>query len=261
MERTVVNSKDKDGKDLVAVVYKPTAKQLLDAQIVASNKFKECLKAGVMLRASIEEELTKQGIWDKDKEAELTEIGKKINNAERKLARGGVDGFKKSEARDLALQMKDWRIRQTELVLLRRQLDDWTCESQAENTEFDYLVSVCSTTEDGRPLFSNLDDYRERAEEQVAFDVAAALAKLRNKVDLSWLDNLPENIFLKTNGFVDDKGRLVRKDGRLVDRDGKLINDIGRFVNEENELVDLNGLRVDEEGKPIETFTPWDSEE
>lgn len=260
MERKVVNTKDENGKDKVIQVFKPTAKQLLEAQIVAANKFKECLKAGVMLKAFVEEELTKQGLWSDDKEKEFKDISKKLNDAERKLARGGANGFKKSDARELALQMKDLRVRQTELFLIKRQLDDWTCEAQAENAEFDYLVSVCSQTEDSRPLFNSPEDYREKAELQYAFDAARALAELRNKIDTSWVDDLPENKFLKKQGFIDDKGRLVRKDGKLIDREGKLINEEGRFVDEDGNLVDRDGNPVDKDGRPIETFVEFAEE-
>lgn len=257
MERKVVSTKNDEGKDITIVVYKPSSKQLLEAQVVASNKFKECLKAGVMLKSSVEEELIKQGVWNKEKENELQELGKKLNEAERKLARGAAGGFKKSEARELALNMKDWRIKQTDLFLSKNQLDNWTCEAQAENTEFDYLVATCSKTEDGRPLFETLDDYRERADKPYAFDAATALAQLRNKIDLSWIDKLAENRFLRENGFTNDKGQLINSAQKLIDRDGKLISENGRFVDEENNFVDRDGQKVDADGNVVETFIPW----
>lgn len=256
-ERKVITSKDKDGKDLVLVVNKPNAKQLTDAQIVASNTFKEAVKKGGLLRAKLNEELATQGLWDKEKENKLIDLSRKINDGERRLARGGAGGFTKEEAKKLALDMRKYRNEQAQLLEKSRELDVYTIESQAENARFDYLVSVCVTFEDSRPAFASYEDYKEKATETYAADAAAALGELLYKIDTKLVDNLPENKFLKEYKFVDEKLRLVNKEGKLITEDGKLIDENNRYVNEEGKYVDVNGNLVDEAGNPIEVFVPF----
>jgi hypothetical protein len=260
-ERKVINTKDSADKDVIIVVTKPNAKNLTAAQIVSSNTFTELVRAGVMLRTKLTEELTKQGLWDDAKEAEIKELATKINEGERKLAAGGAGGFKKSEARQLALDMRGYRIRQTELLSIRTSYDEWTVEGQAENARFDYLVSLCTTWEDTRPCYTSLEDYRERATEPYSVAAAEALAEMMYKFDTKWVFELPENKFLKEQGFVDDKFRLINKDGKLINTEGKLINENGRFVDAEGNFVDASGKRVDDKGNAVEEFVPYASEE
>ena len=260
-EFKMVNTKTMDDKDAVIVVFKPSAKQLRDAQIVASNTFAELVKSKTMVRAKLDEYMVEQGLWDDKKEQELKDLSKKINEGERKLAAGGAGGFKKSEARQLALDMRDWRVRQTELLTSRRQLDEWTVEGQVENTRFDYLVSVCSNWQDKKPIFESLENYRDRATEPYAVAAAEALAEMMYKIDDKWIYDLPENKFLQSNKFVDEELRLINKDGKLVNREGKLINKEGRFIDEAGKFVDVNGNPVDEQGNAVVEFVEFAPED
>lgn len=257
---TLVNTKTSDDKDVVVLVKKPTAKQLREAQIVASNAFAELVKSKTMVRAKLNEYMIEQGLWDDTKETELKDLVTKLNEGERKLLAGGAGGFKRSEARQLALDMQDYRMRQGELLAIRTQLDEWTVEGQVENTRFDYLVSVCALWEDSRPIYDSLENYRDRASEPFSVAAATALSELMYKIDDKWAQNLPENKFLKANNFVDEKLRLVNKEGKLITRDGKLINENGRYINEEGKFVDVNGNLVDEQGNPVIEFVPFAEE-
>lgn len=260
VEHKIVNTKDTNNKDMVVIVHKPNSKHLRDAQIASSNAFKEAIKAGALLRAKLDEYMIEQGLWDENKEKELMDLAHKINEGERKLARGGAGGFTKSAAKQLALDMRKYRMKQAELLSKRRQLDEYTVEGQAENTRFDYLVSVCTKHEDGKSVFDDLENYRENSSHQYSVDAASALADMMYRFDSKWEDNLPENKFLKSQGFVDDKLRLINKDGKLVNVDGKLIDEGGRFINEDGKFIDRDGNLVDDNGNPIEEFVPFAEE-
>ena len=237
------------------------SKQLRDAQLASVKAFKEACDNGAYLRANLDKHMREQGLWDDDKEKELRDLNKNITDGERKLAKGKASGLTKNGCRDLAINMKKWRARQVDLLSSRRSLDEFTAEGQAENTRFDYLVSACVFNEDERPTFNGLDDYKDKSTEPYAVLVATTLATMLYNFDDKYEHNLPENKFLRTYKFTDDKNRLINKDGHLVDESGKLINEDGRFIDENGNFIDVNGNRVDKDGNPLEEFVPFDDDE
>lgn len=256
----LIKTQNEKGEEVTLVVRTPNAKQLRDAQLASVKAFKEACDNKAYLRANLDEVMREQGLWNDNKEKELKELNKNINDGERKLAKGGAGGFKKNEAKELAINMKRWRARQVDLLSSRRSLDEYTAEGQAENTRFDYLVSVCVFNEDEQQTFNGLEDYRNRSTEQYAIIAATTLATMLYNFDDKYDHNLPENKFLRTYKFTDEKNRLINKDGHLVDETGKLVNEEGRYVNEKEELVDINGNKVDKDGNPIEEFVPFDED-
>lgn len=250
-------TKDENGKELDVVLNSPTATQLKEAQIVSAGAFQEAVKNKLMFREKLQDYLREQGIWDDQKEQELLDVTGKLNDGERRLKRGGAGGFTKAQARDLALQMRKWRVRQAELLSKTRELDVYTVQAYAENARFDYLVSACSKYDDGRKIFSGLDDYREKANLSYAIEIATKFAKLMNDFDEDWEKKLPENEFLIKYKFANEGLMLVNEKGQLVDESGKLINDQGRYINENNEYVDREGNKVDANGNPLEEFVAF----
>ena len=108
-----------------------------------------------------------------------------------------------------------------------------------------------------QPYFNNLEDYLNRATEEVAISGAQNLANMVYGLDNNYESNLPENRFLKKYKFVDDKLRLIDKKGRLVDEDGRLIDENGRYINEQGVFVDKYGNEIDEDGEYIVTPEPF----
>jgi hypothetical protein len=102
-----------------------------------------------------------------------------------------------------------------------------------------------------------MEDYLNRATEQVAVLGAQNLANMLYGLDSDYENNLPENKFLKKYKFVDDKLRLIDKQGRLIDEEGRLIDESGRFINDKGEFVDKFGNRVDFDGNYVVEFKPF----
>jgi hypothetical protein len=260
MGKTVVNTKDENGTDMVVLVRKPNSVDITNAQLAQNKAFREAIEKGLLLREKIEAYIIEQGLWNEEKNQKIRDLSKNINDGERKLARGGHNGFTKKQARQLALDIRKWRNEQTALLLEKKQFDEYSVQGQSDNARFDYLVSVCTEKEDSSPLFSSLDDYRNRQSEKAAVDAAKTLASVLYDYDDDWQQKLPENKFLKQQGFVNDKLQLINSDGKLIDEDGRLVNENGRYINEEGQLVNRDGQRVDEEGNPVEEFVPFSDE-
>jgi hypothetical protein len=176
-------------------------------------------------------------------------------DGEKKLAKGGIQ---LAEAKNIALNMKKLREELRELISVKTNLDTHTAEGQADNARFNYLVSACTVyNETKEPYFKNYEDYTNRSSDLVAILSAQQLAGMLYGLDNDYESKLPENKFLKTYKFVDDKLRFINKEGKLVDSEGRLIDDNGRFINEKGEFVDKNGNLVNKDGDYVVEFSPF----
>jgi hypothetical protein len=244
-----------DGKEKDLLVKTPSLQDQREAQKVYNQAFTDAIKSKAVVRAKMEDVLTEQGLWDKEKQAKLSELQQQLLDNERKLAAGGIS---LKEAKMLALSMKDYRDEIRELISNRTSLDNHSAEGQADNAKFNYLVSVCVVYNDTKePVFKNMEDYMNRATDQAAIMGAQHLANMMYGLDSDYESNLPENKFLKKYKFVDDKLRLIDKSGRLVDEEGRLIDETGRFINDKGEFVDKFGNVVDKEGNYVVEFKPF----
>jgi hypothetical protein len=190
--------------------------------------------------------MKEQELWDEKKQIEVTELGRKINQKEQILAKGGI---KLSEAKQTALELKKLRAELRELISKRMELDVHTAEGQADNARFNYWVSTCLVYNDTKkPVFSGLEEYMTNSSKEYASLGASKLAELLYNLNSNFEDSLEENQFLKEFNFVDDKGRLINEDGHLIDEDGRLIDEEGYYVDKEGNRVDIDGNPIDDDG-------------
>ena len=254
-DKVKVESTDADGNKKVVAVRSPTPKDRNEAQLHYLKSFRTSLENGAILRQKLEDYLREQGIWDDEKQKKYESIISEISEGERKLSTGGI---KLSEARDVAIAMRQSRFEFRELVAERTSMDTNTAESRADNASFDYLVSVCVLDPDtSKPIFSNVDEYQENADQPFLAEAAGKLAEKLYQLDPDYDKSLPENVFLTKYKFADDDLRLINKDGQMVDLDGKLVNKDGRYIDTEGNLIDKDGNPVDEEGNPNVDFSPF----
>lgn len=241
--------------DLNCRVYAPTLANQREANKVRNEAFHDALASNAPIRSQLHLILKKKGAWDEDREKTFKELNEKLDKAEKRLAEGG---FKLKEARDLALEMTDWREERRQLLTDMSILDNNTAEGQADNMAFNYLVSVCLVynkeesekfVEDQEvQYFTDLEDYLNRSTDDIAFAGASRLAELMYDVGEGIDKKLPENRFMLDFDFVDDKLRLINKDKHLVDQEGHLINEDGRFVDGDGNFVDRDGNPIDKDG-------------
>ena len=192
---------------------------------------------------------------DKEKQAKYTELQEELLAGEKKLAKGG---FSITEAKKLALKMRDIRADLRDLISVRTSLDNHSAEGQADNARFNYLVSVCVVYKDNeKPYFKDLEDYMDRATDPVALSGAQKLANLIYGLDNNYEKNLPENKFLKKYKFVNDDLRFIDKNGRTVDSEGRLVDSKGRYIDTDGNYVDKDGNRVDADGEYVFDTQPF----
>ena len=112
-------------------------------------------------------ELRKRGDWNDDRELTYQGLRKEILDYEVKLKKGGI---KLSEAKTLALEMADKRDEMVGMLSSRTELDNNTCEGQAEAARFNCMFADCLVYEEtGEKYFpEGLEDYIVSSDDPVA---------------------------------------------------------------------------------------------
>ena len=244
-----------NGEEKTFTVRSPSLTDQREAQKVYNQAFTDAIKSKSVVRAKMDDLLEEQGLWNSDKQAEYTALQKELLEGERKLAQGG---FALSDAKKLAIKMREVRNKIRELISVRTSLDNHSAEGQADNARFNYLVSVCVVYKDNdKKYFENLEDYMSRIDDPVALAGAQKLANMIYGLDNNFEKNLPENKFLRKYKFVNDNLRFIDKKGRTVDADGRLVDENGRYINEAGEFIDKDGNRVDADGEYLVDTQPF----
>ena len=250
---------DVDGKKVKIVVKRPGNKVSNEAQRKGALVWTQCVREGVMTKKELKNYMKDRGIWDTDKESEEKQLVDKIGDLEKELYLGTKAGkIKASKGKDLAIQMRITRNELRELLSERIGLEGNTAESLSDNARFDYMVANCTYYENGERVYRDLDDYEQRAEDEIAFEAATTLAEMIYVVDKDFEKKLPENKFLSKFEYVNDDLSLVNKEGTTVDTEGRRINDEGHYLDEDGNRVDIDGNLLDEDGAYVPQVTYLD---
>ena len=244
-----IKNNDKE-ENVKIVVKKPNNAIMSQAQRVGAKSWTDCVRDGIMTKKELEKFMKEQGIWDDGKDEEQKKIVQEISDLEKQLYVGGANKgtkLKASEGKEIAIKMRIKRGELRDLIAERMSLEQNTAESISDNSRFDFLVSNCTYYENGNKVYTSLDDYRDKADSEIGFAAATALASMLYSVDKNFEAKLPENKFLKMFNFVNDDLSLVNDKGETVDLDGRRIDKNGYYI-------DSNGSRVDRDGNPLDEF-------
>jgi hypothetical protein len=247
---------DVDGSKVSIVVKKPGNQVLSSAQRVSAKAWTDCVRDGIMTKKELIKFMKEHDIWNAEKDKEEKAKIKEINDYEKKLylQNGKAKKLKLSDAKELAIKMRIARAELRDLISERISLEQNTAESLSDNARFDYLVSQCTFDETGtNKVYNNLDDYLNKADDDIAFAAATALAQLMYSIDKDVEANLPENRFLQKFKFVNEDLSLVDSDGNRVDSKGKRIDDQGYYINDDGQRVDTDGNLIDDEGNYVQS--------
>lgn len=245
-----------EDKEINLAVVSPSLNDQKEAGKVYNNAFTDALKSKAIVRAKLDDILAEQGLWDENKQQQFNQLQSQILDGEKKLKKGGISLL---EAKNIALEMRKHREELRDLISVRTNLDNHTAEGQADNAKFNYLVYACTVyaENNSKKYFGSYQDYMNKSTSPEAISAAQNLANMLYGLEENYDSKLPENKFLKSYKFVDDKLRFINKEGKLVDSEGRLVNEEGRYINDNGEFIDKEGNKVDENGEYIVEFTPF----
>ena len=224
----IIEGLDNEGNTVKTLLRQPTAQDYRDSQVQYNEIFRQALDSGALLRQKLTDYMREQGIWDEDKQKENDAFVEKISGREEALKGGGI---RLSEAKDIALELRNLRAEFRELLSEKNALDSNSAEGQADNARFSELIRLCLLDPATKtPRFPDQKAYDTQADEPWVVEAAADLASMIYGLDPNYDKNLEENKFLKEFNFVDEELRFVDNEGHLVDMDGRLVNEDGRFI-------------------------------
>lgn len=246
-----------EGETVKITVKRPSSSIMQKAQRVAAKSWTDCVRDGIMTKKELSKFMRQQGIWDKAKDSEQEEISQEIANLEKKLYIGNKSShtLKTSEAKDIAIKMRQKRAELRDLIAERMALEANTADALSDNARFDFLVASCTYDEDSQLVYKSLDDYSEKSDGEIAFAAASALAEMLYSIDKDFEQSLPENKFLKEFNFVNDDLSLVNSEGQTVDLEGRLINVFGQYIDDKGNRVDKDGNALDDNGNYVASVT------
>lgn len=245
------------------VVKRPSSALISQAQRVGAKAWTDCVRDGIMTKKELEKFMKEQGIWDDNKDEEQKKIIQEIADLEKRLYVSGSGGkkLKASEGKKIAIDMRIKRNQLRDLIAEKMSLEQNTAEAISDNVRFDYLVANCAYYENGQKVYNDLDDYKERSDDQIAFLAASTLAGMMYSIDKDFEAKLPENKFLKMFNFVNEDLSLVNDKGETVDTEGRRIDKNGFWLNEEGKRVDKDGNVLDINGNYVPSVVYVDDEE
>jgi hypothetical protein len=241
-------------------VIRPSIQLQNEATKLREKVWNEAFQEGNLLRRQLDDELKKRKLWNNQLQAEYDTLQFEVIQNTMKLEKGGI---KLNEARELAIDTAKKRQQMVEMLVARSELDNHTCEGQADNIKFNFLFANCLVYNDtGEKVYPNgLDEYMSNSETDYAIKGATQFYYLISDTE-SLDEQLPENKFLKKYNFVDNNSRFIeRNTGRLITEDGKYIDNDGFYIayNEDGSTyrVDITGKKLDIKEEPEEIFEPF----
>ena len=237
-------------------VVRPSLQLLNEANKLRSKLFTQLFESGTMLRQQVDTHLKDRNIWNEKLQAEYDAVQSEVIEKTQRLERGGI---KLSEARDLAIEISEQRQQLVSMLVDRSDIDNLTCEGQADNERFNFLFANCLVYNDtGEKVYPDgLEDYMKNTSTDVATKGATEFYYLMSNSE-SLDDQLPENRFLKKFNFVDDDMRfLERGTDRLITKEGKYIDENGFYIAYND---DGTTYHVDTDGNQVEDRVSSDDE-
>lgn len=210
-----------------------------EAQRVYTRAFKRAVEDGAILKKSLEDHMRRQGIWDDKRQEEYEAMLKKSADIEYKIKSGAYK--KASEVRDKAIELKKIRRDLAELLMERNTQDSLTADGIADNERFFYLVSACVYDyETQKPVFSSLQDYLDKIEDDLTAKLSSEYANFAYGLDDKYEEKFIENKVLRKLNLLNDKGELVNADGKRVDSRGNLVDENGARIDKDGMRLDIN---------------------
>lgn len=153
----------------------PNSKQREEGERIHARAFALALKNGGFLEGNIYKVARENGLWDDEKEAEMAATRQELADRERILEEGGIE---LEEAEKIAHEMKNLRFKLLVSNFVLEEIRAQSVNRKADAAKIDYFVSCCTFDERDKPVFSSLDDYYIRQNEEIVGVATLAFSKI-----------------------------------------------------------------------------------
>lgn len=260
MSRQEFTVEEGNGKKVKLAVRQAQYQDYEESDQVYATKVASLVKESsprrkMLLRSDVDKFLRANGVWTEDDENAVSKLREEIDANLAKLSKGGI---KRSEGRQLALEITDKRREIVRMMSKRQVFDDVTIESMAENEKVDYLIYCCTVYADsGSNYWDSFEDMKNDKLSDAYRRASVIVAEGVYNIDPNFERNLPENKWLHRFGYVDDELNYVDpKTGERVSRDGRPVKELEAEIEEMVKKANANLTEEapfldDETGEPI----------
>lgn len=202
-----------DGK--IYSVRLPNSKEREEGERIHNRIFSIGVRNGGLLESQVMELATANGLWNKEKEAELKALKEELLQKETSLDEGGIEV---DEAKKIAIEMRAIR---TKIIIYNLMLEEIRSESvgrKAEMAKMEFFISRCTYC-DGKPVFKDLDDFYNRQNDPVAQHATSHF----NRLWFNYNDDtfrFPEDVFLDTYFKEEDMPEPAKKEKKPFLKNG-----------------------------------------
>lgn len=255
-----------NGNEIELFLRSPKSEDVREADKIKSIAYNDALYNQKMpLASQAREEAIKRKIWNEDKQLELFNLEKELDESEKLLTKdrtlrlGGPGDDDPNTMFNIALKCQSLREKIAKLKTIFSEMESQTVEGYAENERLNYLIYATTVYKDsGKRFFESFDDFKNSTfytEENAEKNTIALMAYAQYQIKLfgefqKSVDNNPENKFLKRFKFVDEKGRFLNKDGKFVNLGGELVDENGELLNNKIDEEEPKPY-IDNDGNPI----------
>ncbi len=199
-----------DGNKVKLKINRATQNQLLDIDKVYRIAYSKLLRSGCLTNAEVEKYVKKNEIWMDEDDEKVAELQNEMISIEQQLAdksykmqeEGYLKAIKLSELRDEIYQMS----RKIGSIY------DNTCENASDELRMQHLCVKTTFKQDNTSFFQDFDDFSTRANEDATAEALRQCILFNSRLKENFMMDLPENQWMQDNGFMDDKGTLIKKE-------------------------------------------------
>lgn len=152
----------------------PNSREREEGERIHNRVFNFALKSGGLLDGQIMSVAREHGLWNDEKEAEVAQIRKELADKEQVLDEGGIE---LEEAKKIALEMKELRMKLLLNNLVLEELRSESVSRKADAAQVEFFVSRC-TLDGNKPVFKDLDDFYSRQNDEIAQTAMITFNKL-----------------------------------------------------------------------------------
>lgn len=190
-----------------AYVRMPNQKEINEGDLIYKTKYSEALRYGALSAAEANRIIQEREIWGPSDETEVRELFVKLHGLGDKLM--ATDKF--ADAAAIIFDMERVRTDILRLNMRKNNILDNTAESYADDHRLQYYCVACSYYGDDNRIFKDVNDYLDRASEDIAKVCMTKLIHLIANEGKDFRAEWPEFQWRMKHGLIDDQMNPVKE--------------------------------------------------
>ncbi len=178
----------------------PNQRDMNNADLIYKTKYSEALRYGALTAAEAQKIIDDREIFGPNDEAEVRKLFIELHALGEKL----MDTEKFTKAAELIFEMEQLRGKIMHINMRKNNILDNTAESYADEHRLQFYAVACSFGEDEKPVFKDIDDYLERATEEVARVSLTKIIHLIANEGKDFRTEWPEYQWRMRHGLMDE---------------------------------------------------------